>query len=1275
MIRSEIWYRTHAAATIIWLGLSTSAPAGTVAWTGTAGDNLWRDGANWSSGTVPDSTTDVILGDALTAGTVINASPPPMSFTPEVANSVTITTANPFTMSSGLLPDSISLTSGNLARPLGPGVGADQNLNNLGFGLDTSGVWNIGGAGTLTVGSVVTNGPATLITDFTKSGNGTLYVRDFEITGATILNQGTLRLDFANTTGVSVAGGAELQLSSNTVLGGLERVPVTLLRGTVLTGDGRLHSLGGSSFVGRVTLAGRANPITVDAGVLTVNGITDAGAGLGWNKNGAGTVALAGPGTYHGTTFVNTGVVDAQRSDALGSGGVVVAAGATLQLLGDRVINSGDVSVSNPITLGGTLSGGGFFSNPQVASGPITLTGNVILDGSLLVSGPMTDNGSGFSVTKTGDGTTILGGAYTVSGPLIATQGILRTTVPLPSGLPTTVQSGATFDLQNNVTIDRPLQLAGPGSAPGLAPSLGALASSSGNNTWAGAITLQADSSVGASSGASLTLTGPVSGAFAVTKIGGGTLVLTNPSNNFVSLTIAEGVLSASSPAPLPATAPITVNAGASVRLSGNASMNQAVNLNGSASSFGALDNQADNNNWQGPVTLQSDTSVSSTAGQLTISGNISGAFNLTKSGPGELVLAGSNSHNNTLVNQGVLTLASNSALRDGTTATVAAGATLAIDNNSTSSATATAHLSGAGVTGQAALFNSAANNMFAGPVVLESNPTLGAAAGTTLTLPNQVSDDTAPMPLVKVGPGTVALTGANTYRGGTIVNAGALAINSDAALGDAAGQVTLNNGGKLLISSNMSTARVFNLNTGSIQVNPGITLSYNGATVSGGYLRGPGTHAISGAANFSGVIALPDSTIAQNAATTLNNFTNSGALANNAPLTWDGGYITSAGRFTVNSTANTSAFENNGAVTIANAATLSNSGTALVSGGGSVINVNSGGTLDVSANSLELFGSLLLNNGHVNGPVNVHFNALAAGTGSFGPVNLFDNGRFAPGATADPTVFSPAAVNVSGDARFAPASSLLVQIGGKAAGVGFDQVNVAGSAALGGTLAISTTNNFVPAGLDSFKVLSYSSHTGTFSAYSVAGAANALAYAPIYGSNDLTLIATLRGDANLDGKVDFADLLTLAQNYGKDVSMLTDSSWTLGDFNGDGKVDFSDLLLLAQHYGQSALSPGAAAPELSETASVPEPAPGVLLALLIPFSRRQRRRDSVAPPPPVIRQTSTSCWRCGTSDIRAASRPTVPPTLRPPRPLPLTESAASRSPRCSTTLRCRRCI
>lgn len=58
-----------------------------------------------------------------------------------------------------------------------------------------------------------------------------------------------------------------------------------------------------------------------------------------------------------------------------------------------------------------------------------------------------------------------------------------------------------------------------------------------------------------------------------------------------------------------------------------------------------------------------------------------------------------------------------------------------------------------------------------------------------------------------------------------------------------------------------------------------------------------------------------------------------------------------------------------------------------------------------------------------------------------------------------------------------------------------------------------------------------------------------------------------LNGDANGDRRVDFADLLIVAQNYGRTFNPGS-AAYTRGDFNGNGVIEFGDLLILAQAYG-----------------------------------------------------------------------------------------------------------
>jgi plastocyanin len=99
-------------------------------------------------------------------------------------------------------------------------------------------------------------------------------------------------------------------------------------------------------------------------------------------------------------------------------------------------------------------------------------------------------------------------------------------------------------------------------------------------------------------------------------------------------------------------------------------------------------------------------------------------------------------------------------------------------------------------------------------------------------------------------------------------------------------------------------------------------------------------------------------------------------------------------------------------------------------------------------------------------------------------------------------------------------------------------------------------------------------------------------------GMSGVITVLAPPGDANDDGKVNFTDLLILAQHYGQ-----TTTDLTTGDFNGDGKIDFADLLILAQHYGQSDAAVSAA----SAVSPVPEPALAALAAAAIPLGLRRR--------------------------------------------------------------------
>ncbi len=109
--------------------------------------------------------------------------------------------------------------------------------------------------------------------------------------------------------------------------------------------------------------------------------------------------------------------------------------------------------------------------------------------------------------------------------------------------------------------------------------------------------------------------------------------------------------------------------------------------------------------------------------------------------------------------------------------------------------------------------------------------------------------------------------------------------------------------------------------------------------------------------------------------------------------------------------------------------------------------------------------------------------------------------------------------------------------------------------------------------------------------------------------AGDLLVRLTLHGDSDLNGGVDFDDLLALAQNYG------TPGEWYEGDFNFDGAIDFDDLLSLAQNYGSTLLSAGDVSGNAGSFASdwalarslVPEPSALLAGIWWAGLSRRRR--------------------------------------------------------------------
>ena len=266
--------------------------------------------------------------------------------------------------------------------------------------------------------------------------------------------------------------------------------------------------------------------------------------------------------------------------------------------------------------------------------------------------------------------------------------------------------------------------------------------------------------------------------------------------------------------------------------------------------------------------------------GSTVLSGVVSGTGNLLKADTGTATLSGANTYSGgTTISGGVLRAENASALGAASGAvSVASGATLALAGGHTFAANALT-LNGEGAGSVGALHNAAGNNTWTGTVALASPSSIGAAAGTALTVSGVVSGTGN---LVKVGDGRLNLTGVNTYSGSTQVNAGTLGLAADSGLGTAPGTATPGHLG--LNGGTLASTATFTLNAnrgvalgsagGTFDTAAGTTLSYNGVVAgsSGGALvkTGTGTLSLGGTSTYDGATQISAGTLALAAANAL---------------------------------------------------------------------------------------------------------------------------------------------------------------------------------------------------------------------------------------------------------------------------------------------------------------------------------------------------------------------------------------------------------------------
>jgi autotransporter-associated beta strand protein len=159
-----------------------------------------------------------------------------------------------------------------------------------------------------------------------------------------------------------------------------------------------------------------------------------------------------------------------------------------------------------------------------------------------------------------------------------------------------------------------------------------------------------------------------------------------------------------------------------------------------------------------------------------TLASAISNFEMLTKQDAGTWTLTGPIANGAVAIQGGTLVLTGVNAYGGGTT--LSAG-TLTVGNNS---ALGTGPLSMA--PGTTLSFLNTGNFTLGNNISITGAAAFAPPGGTTQTAAGVISDGNSPGMLGMQGPGTLALSGANTYTGGTVLSAGTLAIGNNAALG-----------------------------------------------------------------------------------------------------------------------------------------------------------------------------------------------------------------------------------------------------------------------------------------------------------------------------------------------------------------------------------------------------------------------------------------------------------------------------------------------------------
>jgi autotransporter-associated beta strand protein len=626
--------------------------------------------------------------------------------------------------------------------------------------------------------------------------------------GLTKIGAGTLTLSGANAYagGTSVLGGTLLADFTAGGAPGTNILPaassLTLAGGTlgakfnsgVLTGSQSFASTN----IGSTGLAGASAVTITNAGTVSLGAIARyAGATVDFNP-GTGSIQTTTPGTF-GTNSILGGYATVGGSTwatvsggaiagltSFNSGSFAAASDVDLNAIGTVAttsaiaINSLRISAPGAVTVNTsgalTIASGGILETSAVGTGAVAINNNTITSGSgqdlvvfqgntgsaMTIASTVVNNGTAaIGLTKSGPGILTLAGSNTFSGPVAVNAGILQmgnSAAVGSSAASVSVANGATLDLHGYEFSAAPtITIAGSGSA-----GQGALINSI-NRIGNFKLTLAASATIGVAqftdlqntftnpSGYTLTVTGGnrledwVSLGNTPINVQNAFLCFESAGNDTGTITVsASGSLGVIQPSPGSSiSAPLILNGG----------VLESAGFYGGAQPFCV---------FGGPIAVTTTSTLNTVNGNLLLSGTISGSGGFITSGASATYLTAANAFSggvNIASGQGSVQLGNVNAVQN---------STVTVNN-------------AAGLTFTASANTGAAFNL--GGLAGGSNFTLQDTSGNAVTLSVGSNGQSTtysgamggPGGLSKVGAGTLTLTGANTYIGGTTVTSGTL--------------------------------------------------------------------------------------------------------------------------------------------------------------------------------------------------------------------------------------------------------------------------------------------------------------------------------------------------------------------------------------------------------------------------------------------------------------------------------------------------------------------